>query len=345
MSSAAPGDSANAGASERPTVLAAAFSVAVTPVTPATPTTPGAPTAASSAPPTILPAATVTPEPWSSLRRFTPARIALGRAGNSLPTAAHLAFQLAHAQARDAVHWPFDAPNIDAALVPLGLKVLQLHSDAPDRASYLQRPDWGRRLCEASGRALQEFMRDKNEITRGTDSVFDLTWVIADGLSALAVNQHAPALVRELLSLLEQEAQYPYALAPVCLVKNGRVAVGDTIGQTLRSKLVVVLIGERPGLSSPDSMGIYVTWQPHVGCTDAQRNCISNVRPAGLPLPAAAAKLHHLLKAARRLQLTGVMLKDEFDPEPPHLSRTEAVWSGSAGEGVRQEPPADLLRG
>jgi ethanolamine ammonia-lyase small subunit len=275
------------------------------------------------------PAALVTPAPWSTLKRFTDARIALGRAGHSLPTAAHLDFQLAHAQARDAVHLPFDAAGLAAELERAGLPTLRLHSAAADRNTYLQRPDLGRRLSAPSLQALAHHMAKARVAVP-----YDLTVVVADGLSALAVHQNAVPLIAALRERLQSDTQAPWRLAPVALVEQGRVAVGDEVGQALGARAVVVLIGERPGLSSPDSMGIYLSWAPQVGLTDAQRNCISNVRPAGLGVDAAADKLHYLLGRARSLGITGVGLKDDSAPEALGLVAGSApalglgVWKG-----------------
>lgn len=249
----------------------------------------------------------VTPAGWGTLRRFTDARIALGRAGHSLPTAPHLAFQLAHAMARDAVHLPFDAHGVAAGVQDLGLEALSLHSAAADRATYLQRPDLGRRLDEASRARLQQ----------RTATPVDLVFVVGDGLSALAIHQNAVPLIAATVQRLRADPQ-PWTIGPVAIVEQARVAVGDDAGAGLRARCVVVLIGERPGLSSPDSMGLYLTWNPQPGLTDANRNCISNVRPAGLPVEAAAAKLVHLLGAARDGQISGVGLKDDTD-EPAAL--------------------------
>lgn len=247
--------------------------------------------------------AIVTGNPWSMLRRFTDARIALGRAGVSLPTEAHLAFQLAHAEARDAVHLALDAPALSAAIsvaMP-GLAHQHLHSAAADRTVYLQRPDLGRRLDEAS-RVLLDGCAPAGR--------YDLAFIIADGLSALAIQQNAVPLLQALQPMVAADG---LSVAPVCIVEQGRVAVGDEVGELLGARMAVVLIGERPGLSSPDSMGIYLTWMPAVGLTDAARNCISNVRPAGLHAEDAAGKLHMLLREAFRRQLTGVGLKDTSD--------------------------------
>jgi ethanolamine ammonia-lyase small subunit len=248
----------------------------------------------------------VTANPWQALRRFTGARIALGRSGTSLPTEAHLAFQLAHARARDAVHLPFDAAGVAAAVGALGLATVTVHSAAGDRHTYLQRPDLGRRLDAASRARLEAG-------AGGAAPRFDLAFAVADGLSALAVHEHAAALLG---AMQQRLAPAGWRIAPVVLVHHGRVAIGDEIGELLGAGLVAVLIGERPGLSSPDSLGLYLTWAPRVGLTDAARNCISNVRPAGLPIEQAAQKLHYLLDQARARQLTGIGLKDEADAAP-----------------------------
>jgi ethanolamine ammonia-lyase small subunit len=238
--------------------------------------------------------------PWRVLRRHTPARIGLGRAGISQPTAAQLAFQAAHAQARDAVHRPLDHRAVGAAIRASGLETLDLHSAAGDRHIYLQRPDLGRRLDEASVALLQQRAKGAAE----------LALVVADGLSSLAIERHAVPFI----AALQQRLRPDQRIAPVAIVRQGRVAIGDEIGEALNVPLVVVLIGERPGLSSPDSMGLYITWSPRPGRVDAERNCISNVRPEGLPLPAAADRLAWLLREARARQLTGVGLKDDSVP-------------------------------
>ncbi len=263
----------------------------------------------------LAPLSPFTPQPWDGLRRFTDARIALGRAGHSLPTAAHLQFQLAHAQARDAVHVALDTANVTQGLQSLGLQTLAMHSAAADRATYLRRPDLGRRLDEPSIRALQmwrsqEAQEAHSALSDAADvaDALDVCLVLADGLSALAIHSHAIELLQCLLPHLQADAR-PWRMTPVCVVEQGRVAIGDAVAEHLQAQLVVVLIGERPGLSSPDSLGIYVTWAPHVGCTDAQRNCISNVRSAGLAPKAAALQLHQLMNQARSLKLSGVALK------------------------------------
>ncbi len=236
----------------------------------------------------------VVKNPWGQLRRFTAARIALGRSGVSLPTAPQLAFQLAHAQARDAVHLELDDASLAQDLTAaLGLPCIRLHSAAADRATYLRRPDLGRRLHPASASSL----------ARGR---YDIGFVIADGLSALAIERHALPFLRSCLGML-----VPLSVAPLAIVKQARVAIGDEVAQLLGVELVVVMIGERPGLSSPDSMGLYLTWQPRIGMTDERRNCISNVRPEGLDYDSAARKLHYLVTEARRRGMSGVALKDD----------------------------------
>jgi len=240
----------------------------------------------------------VTSNPWQSLRKLTAARIALGRAGVSVPTAAQLEFQLAHAQARDAVHLPLDVPALAALLRNAGHAPLELHSACLDRATYLQRPDLGRRLDSVSACAL----------AAAAPATCQLALVIADGLSALAVAQHAAPLIAQLMEGLAPDG---WGDPPIVIVEQGRVAIGDEIGAILNAHCVVVLIGERPGLSSPDSMGLYFSWGPRIGMTDAQRNCISNVRPAGLSYAEAAHTLRYLLNEARRRGMSGLALKDE----------------------------------
>lgn len=224
-------------------------------------------------------------DPWTGLRAFTAARIALGRCGHSLPTRELLAFQLAHARARDAVHQPLDVSSL--AIHP----ALVLASAAADRPTYLRRPDLGRQLDPASAQRL-----------KGGD--WDAAIVVADGLSATAVHRHAAAVIDALTPQLEG-----WRLAPVCIVRQGRVAIGDEIGARLGARLAVMLIGERPGLSSPDSLGAYLTWAPRPGRTDAERNCVSNIRNGGLEPAVAARRIAVLMHAARDQQLTGVSLK------------------------------------
>jgi ethanolamine ammonia-lyase small subunit len=239
--------------------------------------------------------------PWLNLRNLTPARIALGRTGTSLPTSAQLDFQYAHAQARDAVHLAFDHEGIRAQLTERGRESLLLHSAASDRNSYLQRPDLGRRLDESSVQILEDY-------AAANPGGVDLAIVVADGLSALAVHRHTlPFLAR----LEEQTAADGWSTSPVILVEQGRVAVADEVAQRLGAKMSMILIGERPGLSSPDSLGLYFTYNPKVGLTDAYRNCISNVRLEGLSYGMAAHRLIYLMREACRRQLSGVNLKDE----------------------------------
>ncbi len=220
------------------------------------------------------------------------ARVGLGRAGNSIPLREMLAFQLAHARARDAVHFPLNPAEFGG----FSPRSVMLHSAARNRAEYLRRPDLGRRLDEASKEQLHPLRGD-----------FDAAFVIADGLSALAVHRNAPDLLRSVTARLPG-----WRLAPLTIVEQGRVAVGDEIGELLGASVVVVLIGERPGLSSPDSLGVYLTWNPKIGRTDAERNCISNIRPEGLSMGAAAELLLFLMSEARARRLSGVGLKAEL---------------------------------
>ncbi|CEE27566.1 ethanolamine ammonia-lyase subunit EutC [Xanthomonas citri pv. citri] len=246
---------------------------------------------------------------WAQLRQLTPARIALGRVGTSLPTDAHLEFQLAHAQARDAVHLAFDPAPLQAALEQRGRSNILLQSAAADRHQYLQRPDLGRRLAEEAAAQLRG-------LTAVHGGRYDVAVVVADGLSALAVHRHAARMLDQIDALASQEG---WSLAPVVLVRQGRVAIGDEVGELLDARTVIVLIGERPGLSSPDSLGLYLTYTPRVGLTDAARNCISNIRAEGLSYAEATHKLGYLLREAFRRKLSGVQLKDEAE-QPALLS-------------------------
>ena len=239
------------------------------------------------------------------------ARTSLGLTGPSIPTREQLRFQLDHALARDAVHAEMDVTGLLQGLRERGMGSLVLRSAASGesgasrRRVYLRRPDLGRTLHGESQQSLREF-------DRGPLPEPDIVFVIADGLSALAVERHALPLLDAVLPLLAAQG---LAVGPVCLVQQGRVAVGDAIGSLLRAKLVIVLIGERPGLSAPDSLGVYLTWAPRAGRTDAERNCISNVRLEGLSYAEAAGRIAFYVKESRRLQVTGVALKDPALPD------------------------------
>ncbi|RDL43242.1 ethanolamine ammonia-lyase subunit EutC [Marinomonas piezotolerans] len=247
--------------------------------------------------------------PWQRLREFTDARIGLGRAGVSVPTKHLLAFQLAHAQAIDAVHTPLNATELIHQLTQQSWsppsQPFRLHSRAEHREMYLQRPDYGRQLNKASEQTLEDH-------AYLSDETYDVAFVIVDGLSALAIEENVLPFLNELVPTLTS-GPAPWTIAPLCIVEQGRVAIGDHVGELLHAKCVVVLVGERPGLSSPDSMGLYLTWGPKVGNTDAYRNCISNIRPAGLNYPEASRKARYLLNEARTKQLSGVQLKDRTD--------------------------------
>lgn len=252
----------------------------------------------------------VTRNPWDKLREFTSARIALGRSGNSVPTDELLSFQLDHAQAMDAVHCTL---NVDSLVAQLSdsYSILKQTLEPPvvvtskvtDRFMYLQRPDLGRQLDEASWNTLEAIGKEHN-------TELDLAIVIADGLSSVAIQNHALPVISRLVSLMSGDEEHQWNLAPIAIVKQGRVAVGDDVGQCFNAKAVLVLIGERPGLTSPDSMGMYLTWGAKRGSKDSDRNCISNVRPQGLNYDDACQRAFYLLKEARRLQLSGVNLKD-----------------------------------
>jgi ethanolamine ammonia-lyase small subunit len=236
--------------------------------------------------------------PWSALRRFTDARIGLGRAGAALPIKEVLSFAMAHAHARDAVTTPIDWTPIEAALAALGLSTCQVGSAAADRDTYLRRPDLGRRLSPAARQRLAEIARGKP----------DLLILIADGLSSTGVAANAVEVVTDLLPLARTSG---WSLAPVVLASQGRVALGDDAAEVLGARAVLVLIGERPGLSSPDSLGAYLTFAPRVGRKDGERNCVSNIRTGGLSAKAAAFKIHWLLREAFRRGVSGIALKDE----------------------------------
>lgn len=246
-----------------------------------------------------MPDEIVTENPWQSLRRFTNARIGLGRAGDSLPTEAMLAFQLDHARARDAVHLPFEADAIRAQLTAAGRAAVLARSAADGRDTYLRRPDLGRRLRDDSRRELAPL---------AAGGPYDAAFVVGDGLSSLAVHRHAAGLLAAVLPLLQATGWH---IAPVVVVSQARVALADEVGEILGAEQVAILIGERPGLSVADSLGVYLTYGPRVGRTDAERNCISNIHGQGLSYAAAADTLVYLMSQARRLKLTGVELKDD----------------------------------
>lgn len=236
---------------------------------------------------------------WAQLAALTPARIGLGRSGASLPTREVLRFGLAHAQARDAVHEPLRRDDLAAELAALGLETLPIESAAPTREAYLRRPDLGRALSKGSRAALSE-----------RSGSFDLAIVVGDGLSATAIHRNVAPFMAALLPLLTAQS---LRLAPVVIAKQARVALGDEVGALLGARMVAVLIGERPGLSSPDSLGAYLTFAPRVGLTDEARNCISNIRPGGLGHGDAAFRLAWLASEALRRGLSGVALKDDSE--------------------------------
>lgn len=241
----------------------------------------------------------VTESPWAEWRSVTPARLALGRVGAGMPTDEVLRFGWAHAMARDAIHAELDVPKLEATLHEQGWTVAQTHSHAPDRVTYLRRPDLGRVLDPHEAAKLHAL-----DVAPGGVCI-----VIGDGLSSLAVDRHAAPLLAALKPLMTKEL----AGAPVVIATQARVALADEVADLLKSKLSIMLIGERPGLSSPDSLGIYITHAPFKGRSDAERNCISNVRPEGLSYAAAAFKLAWLVREALGRGLTGVDLKDESD--------------------------------
>ena len=242
--------------------------------------------------------------PTIDLRSLTPARVALGRSGASVPTKPLLDFTLDHARARDAVHAAFDAPRLAADLRVLGLGVTEASSQAVDRRDYLRRPDLGRQLDDGSAERL----------ARSASEPCQLAIVIGDGLSAAAVHAHAAALVGSLLPLL---AEGDVAIGHLVVASGARVALGDEIGAILGARMVVTLIGERPGLSAPDSLGAYLTFAPKPGRSDAERNCVSNIHKAGLSYDEAAFKIAWLVREGLAREVTGVALKDESADRAP----------------------------
>jgi ethanolamine ammonia-lyase small subunit len=234
---------------------------------------------------------------WEDLRRLTAAGIGLARSGASLATAPLLDFRLAHSRARDAVHDPLDQARLAAALVGLSDPVVAVPSVAATRTDYLMRPDLGRRLDA-----------DADAILVPHAGRHDVVFVIADGLSARAVKAHTRPVLAPAVEALRAQG---WRIAPLVVVRHGRVATGDAVAAVLGAMCAAVLIGERPGHSAADSMGAYLTFRPHAGTTDADRNCISNVRPEGLGYADAAFKIVHLLGAMRAARLSGVRLKDD----------------------------------
>ena len=235
---------------------------------------------------------------WVALRRFTQARIALGRAGHAVPTRELLDFQLAHAQARDAVHFPWDIDAFAEELRGIGEEVLVLDTPVGNRSEYLRRPDLGRILTEES----------RTRLGNCAAGEADVALMVTNGLSSTAVERHGLPLLQAILNGCRVRQ---IRLAPVFLVANGRVALSDDIGGTLAARVALIVVGERPGLSAADSLGVYLTFAPQPGNTDAQRNCISNIRPPeGLGYEAAAAKLIYLTGEALRRGISGVALKD-----------------------------------
>lgn len=234
---------------------------------------------------------------WNAMRAFTPARIALGRSGNGLPTREVLDFGLAHAQARDAVHAPLDVRALRAQLELDGWPVLEVRSQAPDRAAYLARPDWGRRL------------EDPAVLEQISGETPDLVFVLSDGLSAVAVQRHAVPFLSAARPLLED-----FRIAPIVIATQARVALADEVGQRLKARIAISVIGERPGLSAADSLGLYLTYDPRPGRGDAERWCISNIHGAGLTYADAARQLSRLIRRAMQARLSGVALASALNP-------------------------------
>jgi ethanolamine ammonia-lyase small subunit len=257
------------------------------------------------------------PSSLERLRELTPARVALGVAGASLPTQALLKFSLDHAKARDAVHAGFDIQGLMRGLTDLGLGATPVSSQAPERKVYLARPDLGRVLDADSEARLARL----GSVTQ------PLVVVMGDGLSPTAVNVHAIALLRRLLPLLAADA---IEIGQVVVASGARVALGDQIGAILNARMIVMLIGERPGLSAADSLGVYLTFDPRVGTTDEKRNCVSNVHGAGLGYDEAAHKIGWLIREGLARELTGVELKDESGGRSPiPISRFKDVQTTS----------------
>jgi ethanolamine ammonia-lyase small subunit len=253
------------------------------------------------------------PDPWSILKNRTTARIAMGRAGGSIPTANCLAFAADHADARDAVYSELDVPELEKSL---GLPVVSLHSQAVDRVTYLQRPDRGRRLDQPSIAFLESM--------RGNEP--DVVLIIADGLSATAAQRHGAEVTKHLIGHVKSNG---FSLGPICVVRQARVAIEDEIGALLQTKLAVILIGERPGLGLSDSLGAYLVHGPAIGKTDADRNCVSNIHPRHLPPAAAAQTIGWLIDQAIVRRLSGVDLKDERITTPASANKEIQTGSGT----------------
>jgi len=245
---------------------------------------------------------------WSKLKNFTDARIALGRVGCSVPTKPLLEFQLAHAQAKDAVLQALHIELFKRKLFHLNHQLLLIQSCAVDKETYLKRPDLGRSLSENSRQELKHYQAQN-------PNKYDVVIVMGDGLSARAIDENAPVLIEHLMAEFKA---LKWSVAPLIIAQGSRVALGDEVAQILNAKMLVMLIGERPGLSSPDSLGIYYTYNAHLGCHDAMRNCISNVRPAGLPILIATQRLIALMKKSLQLDFSGVNLKDEHEMTVEH---------------------------
>ncbi len=242
----------------------------------------------------------ITEDPWHALRRYTQARIALGRCGNSIPTRELMSFKMAHARAMDAVHLALDGIYIAGKMKEItGIDTLLLHSAAKNRGEYLTRPDLGRMLSVESVRLLQKNVQPQN---------YDISLVVADGLSSTAIEGNIIPLFNLLVPELKKKG---YSLAPIPVIEQGRVAVADHVAELVNAQMTIVFIGERPGLKSPDSLGIYMTYEATPGTTDERRNCISNVRKNGLSYPVACSKLLYLIEESFKRKISGVDLKDE----------------------------------
>lgn len=260
---------------------------------------------------------TVKTNPWAHLREYTDARIALGRSGASMPTSECLSFQLDHARAKDAVLDPFNSEMIIQQAESLSARVaIQLESAASDKREFLMRPDLGRKLSDVSSEELRGYQ---------FNTKFDLSVTVSDGLSARAIHQNFAPFMKEFLPLVAD-----LSLSPMTVVSRGRVAVADEIGMITGAQISVILIGERPGLKSPDSMGIYMTREAKPGTTDERRNCISNVRPEGLSYALAASKLNYLIRESLRRGISGVELKDEQKTFPVNAGAIHVSEAGTA---------------